>query len=341
MAPRTIDAAVVQKDSLGVDELLSKLVTLEHQLDSLKLQRKFPHYHQRSRSSIEKRIPAVDAAASPAAEILGRKSQLLVKDKETGYQFLVDNGANVSILPWTKTKGECQASQYKLYAANGSEIATFGIKILTLYLGLRCPFLWPFIIAKVKRRFIGADSLKEFQLLIDLHNRKLIDGVTNHSIEGEVATVQENNVLSTVNRATKYFHLLNSYPDLTKPSFVNRVVKHRIKHHTLTTGEPVYSKARQLAPDKLKLQKQELHLINKKDSTLRPCVDYMRLNAEKISNRYPIPRIEDFYYILKNNFFSKIDLVKAYYQIPIAEEDKDKPALTTPFGSYEFNTMSF
>ncbi|GFU14142.1 transposon Ty3-G Gag-Pol polyprotein [Trichonephila clavipes] len=165
----------------------------------------------------------VDATASPAAEILGRKSRLFVKDRETGSQFLVDSGADVLILPWTKTKGECQASQYKLYTANGTEIPTFGIKILMLDLGLRRPFQWPFIIAKVHRGIIGADFLQKFQLLIDLHNRKLIDGVTNLSIKGVVATVQENNDLSTVNRASEYFNLLffNSYPDLTKPNLIS------------------------------------------------------------------------------------------------------------------------
>ncbi|GFW53633.1 bardet-Biedl syndrome 7 protein homolog [Trichonephila clavipes] len=121
----------------------------------------------------------------------------------------------------------------------------FGKKCLP---GLRRPFQWPFIIAKVERGIIGADFLQKFQLLIDLHNRKLIDGVTNLSIKGEVATIQENNDLSTVNRASKYFNLLKLYPDLTKPNLVNRVVKHEVKHHILTTGQPVYSKARQLAP---------------------------------------------------------------------------------------------
>ncbi|GFT79137.1 transposon Ty3-I Gag-Pol polyprotein [Trichonephila clavipes] len=106
-----------------------------------------------------------------------------------------------------------------------------GLKILTLDLGLRRPFQWPFIIAKVERGIIGADFLQKFQLLIDLHNRKLIDGVTNLSIKGEVATIQENNDLSTVNRASKYFNLLKLYPDLTKPNLVNRVVKHEVKHH--------------------------------------------------------------------------------------------------------------
>ncbi|GFW55931.1 transposon Ty3-I Gag-Pol polyprotein [Trichonephila clavipes] len=330
IAPRTVDIAALQR----------------------KVRSSSPHHHQRSRSRSKSR-----RRYNPQGRycfyhfrfgkkcLPGRKFRLFVKDRETGCQFLVDSGADVSILPWTKAKGECQASQYKLYAANGTEIPTYGLKILTLDLGLRRPFQWPFIIAKVERGIIGADFLQKFQLLIDLHNRKLIDGVTNLSIKGEVATIQENNDLSTVNRASKYFNLLKLYPDLTKPNLVNRVVKHEVKHHILTTGQPVYSKARQLAPDKLKLAKQEfqfmldndiirpsksqwaspLHLVNKKDGTLRPCGDYRRLNAQTIPDRYPIPRIEDFNHILKDKkIFSKIDLVKAYYQIPIAEEDKEK-----------------
>ncbi|GFS79361.1 transposon Ty3-G Gag-Pol polyprotein [Trichonephila clavipes] len=327
MEPRTIDVAAVQKDSAGVDQLMAKIAILEGQIASLKLQRKFrspsPLHHQRSRSRCKSRrrynqqgrycyyhfrfgkkcLPGKCAYSRAAS--MSRETNSSSRHR--------GDGADVSTLPWTKTKGECQASQYKLYADNGTEIPTFGIKILTLDLSLRRPFQWPFIIAKVKRSIIGADFLQKFQLLIDLHNRKLIDGVTNLSIKGEVATVEENNDLSTVNRASKYFYLHNSYSDPTKPNLVNRIVKHGVKHHIITTGQPVYSKARQLPPDKLKLEKQEfqfmldndiirpsksqwassLHLINKKDSTLRPCGDYRRLNAQTVPDRYPIPRIED------------------------------------------------
>ncbi|UYV85023.1 hypothetical protein LAZ67_X004325 [Cordylochernes scorpioides] len=49
---------------------------------------------------------------------------------------------------------------------------------------------------------------------------------------------------------------------------------------------------------------------------------FKRLNAVTLPDRYPIPRLDDFHHILK-------------------EEDKPKTAIITPFGLFEFNVMSF
>jgi hypothetical protein len=39
--------------------------------------------------------------------------------------------------------------------------------------------------------------------------------------------------------------------------------------------------------------------------------------------------------------FTKLDLRKGYYQIPVAEEDVQKTAVITPFGLWEFLRMPF
>ena len=74
----------------------------------------------------------------------------------------------------------------------------------------------------------------------------------------------------------------------------------------------------------------------------RPCGDYHRLNETTVDDRYLLPHIQDFNSKLAGaKFFSKIDLVCGYYQIPMAAESVPKTAIVTPFRLWEFFRMPF
>jgi len=59
-----------------------------------------------------------------------------------------------------------------------------------------------------------------------------------------------------------------------------------------------------------------------------------------VPDRYSVRHIEDFSQALQEKMiFSSVDLVKAYYKIPVAKEHIPKTAVTTRL--YEFLCMSF
>jgi hypothetical protein len=85
-------------------------------------------------------------------------------------------------------------------------------------------------------------------------------------------------------------------------------------------------------------------LVNKKDVTLKLCIDFKHISFAKVTikNIYPLPRIDDLFDQLKGaRIFSKIYLRLCYHQVMIKEEYINKRTFKTIYRHYEFNIVSF
>ena len=141
-----------------------------------------------------------------------------ITDRISGTRFLIDTGAEVSVLPPTKTDKK-NSSPYTLQAVNKSSIATFGEKSMTIDIGLRRAYIWIFIIAEVPFPIIGADFFSQFSLVVDVKNYKLIDSQTELEISGNKTSVLSPKPMFSIPETDNVFlDLLSQFPELTRLS---------------------------------------------------------------------------------------------------------------------------
>ncbi|GFV68590.1 retrovirus-related Pol polyprotein from transposon 297 [Trichonephila clavipes] len=299
-------ARQIQELSLQVAELTRERNSSRHQRYSSDRRRS----HSRSRVSIE--------------EVASSTIIAVIKSKPASVFHLVhlckktNSGSEICVIPPSPTMNKSPQSNFSLFAANNTKILAYGMVRKELNLGLRRPFIWTFIIADVSSPIIDANI--------------------------------------------SFKNILSEYPDFSNPSLISKSASHGTVHHIITTGPPVTARPRRLHPklyDAVKVEfefllaqgiirhskspwSSPLHIVPKSDSTVRPVGDYRQLNSVTEFDSYPMPYLNDFAHALHGKrIFSKIDIFKAFHQIPIAECDIPKTAVTTPWGLYEYTHLCF
>ena len=145
--------------------------------------------------------------------------------------------------------------------------------------------------------------------------------------------------------------------DLSKATTINTVVKHTIETDNIrpiaqrpyrkssTQEQIIADLCEQFHRDNIIRPSQSawaspVVLQQKKDKSWRFCVDYRKLNEATKKDNYPLPRIQEIFDVLHGScYFSKLDFVGGYHQVPIDENDKHKTAFITRDQLWEFNVM--
>ena len=171
--------------------------------------------------------------------------------------------------------------------------------------------------------------------------------------------VSVSDVLTSEQRA-EVKALIEQYPDvLTSVPGRTDLIQHDIK---LSTSEPIRSKgypvplkARDVMDSEIK-EMLELGVIEKsvspysspvvfvqkKDGSVRFCIDFRKLNKVTEFDAEPMPNMEEVINRMSGHkFFTRMDCSKGYLQVCLPDNCKHLTAFETPQGLFQFKTMPF
>lgn len=278
-------------------------------------------------------------------------------------EILLDSGAAASVVRASLLKPGSRVRRVpetRLRAANNSFVKVLGKKRCWIEIAGSRACVDAYVAPELSSSCIlGTDGLKALRVVLDFdqRNRATCGGV----VIGSLSTQEVDFGEAKGADRRRLEELLKEYEDLFE-KVVPGAAK-EVSHKIVTTEhEPICCRTRRVPLRDQQIMEEYVQemlkdgvispsespyrspvvMVDKKDGKKRFCINYCKLNEVTIKNRYPLPRVDDLLdHTSGSKFFCVLDMSSAYWQVPLAPEDKWKTAFSTPSGHYHFNVMPF
>lgn len=287
---------------------------------------------------------------------------------------LLDSGAAVTILgdgahSVLKTHGLSLIEEDSLTvtAAGGQTLQSIGYINLPISFENQFHILKAFVIPGIKPNLVlGIDFWRKFQLCPKYINSIVTDSNKLHcefSLNASHQTYVQG--YGSLDESQKQLadNVIKQFEDISAER-KGLGITSLITHH-IDTGDskPIRQRYYRLSPEKQRILVEQVDemlsldvvepcesawsspvlLVTKKNGQPRFCLDSRKLNSVTKRDAYNLPYISEILDNLRDaRYLSSIDLSKAFWQIPIAPEDRDKTAFYVPGrGSLHFKRTAF
>ncbi|GFR97971.1 retrovirus-related Pol polyprotein [Elysia marginata] len=147
-------------------------------------------------------------------------------------------GAQVLAVPASRFDRRSGPNDHPLQAANGTTIATYGSRNVSLCFNGRM-YTARLIVADIRQPLLGADFFQQHNLLVDLRGQRLIEADTFLSCPCTVGVTSVTDIAPIETESSKFRKTLQEFPAILQPTFSLASVS--VEHHVLTTGPPFHA----------------------------------------------------------------------------------------------------
>ncbi len=212
------------------------------------------------------------------------------------------------------------------------------------------------------RMLVKRSDVKIFAVIV-LKIDRLITTVENKPEEVNLHELSHIKTLEKVK--VKLFLEYHDYLDVFNRAMIDQLSSHRFYDHKIELiNEETFSRSRLYQMFDHKLQKIKKYLIDhlnkefiffsfalyvsfilfieKKDDSLRFCVDYRKLNALIKRDRYFLPLIDEtFARIQESKYLTRLNIIVAFNKLHMHSDSEDLTIFIIFFDSYKYHVMLF